>query len=416
MKATIIAIGDEILIGQITNTNAVYISEELTLLGITVVEHLTVSDTHNEILAAISSAAEKSDLVIMTGGLGPTKDDITKVALAEYLGDELVFFQDMFDKMEERFTIRGRKVSKSHEMQCYLPASVRQLNNSMGTAPGMLFEHNETMLLSMPGVPYEMKAIMKEEFLPYLQSHLDGQVIIHKTILTAGRGESMIADDIEPILEAAPDSISIAYLPSLNTVRLRLTARGVVREDLQKDLDTTVAKISDHLGDIVFGYDKYSLAECVQDMCIKSGSKLGTAESCTGGYVAHQIASVPGASAYYEGSVVTYSYDLKEKLLGVSHETLIEKGAVSEEVVEQMVKGAVKTLGTDYAIAISGIAGPGGGTPEKPVGTVCIAVGAADLVETTTIHSTKDRAKNIQYASNYALNMMRKYLLKHLKN
>lgn len=413
MKATIIAVGDEILIGQILNTNAVYISEELTQMGITVVEHLTVADAHDDIVHAIRRVSQNSDIVIMTGGLGPTKDDITKVALAEYLGDEMVFFPDMYQRIEERFAVRGIPVSKSHEMQCYLPASVKQLNNSMGTAPGMLFEHQGTIILSMPGVPYEMKAIMEEEFIPYLQDRSDEQVIIHKTILTAGRGESAIADDIEPLLEHAPESISIAYLPSLNTVRLRLTARGTDRKVLEFELQGMVAKITDHLGGIVFGYDKYSLAQSVQDLCIKKDATLGTAESCTGGFVAHQIASVPGASAYYEGSVVAYSYDLKEKLLNVSKDTLIKHGAVSEEVVDQMVRGAVKALGTDYAIAISGIAGPGGGTADKPVGTVCIAVGSADIVETKTIHSKKDRAKNIQYASNYALNMMRKFLLKH---
>lgn len=263
----------------------------------------------------------------------------------------------------------------------------------------------------MPGVPYEMKAIMTEQLLPRLAQNPDRKVILHKTIMTAGMGESSIADKIEDIVDGFDEEVSIAYLPGLAQVRLRITAKGDNESVLQSKLDKAVELVCDRVSDLVFGYDEITLQEALQQMCIDRGLTVGTAESCTGGHISHLITSISGSSAYYKGSAITYCNALKQKMLGVKAETLEAYGAVSEQVVEEMVKGALDLLDVDIAVALSGVAGPKGGSIEKPVGTVCIAVGTHGIIETRTILSSKDRSKNIAYASNQALNMLRKYVL-----
>lgn len=411
MKATILTIGDEILIGQIIDTNAAWMSQQLTTLGISVVERVTVSDEHLPIAEGIEYCLIKSDIVLITGGLGPTKDDITKVAIADYLGVEMEYHEEVFDRIKEIFTPRNIPLTDAHKEQCYLPENVVVLNNSMGTAPGMLWQHEGKQIVSMPGVPYEMKAIMKEHLLPRLALRPDRKVILHKTIMTAGMGESSIADKIEDIVDAFDKELSIAYLPGLSQVRLRITAKGDDEVALQSKLDQAVAEVSDRVSELVYGYNEITLQEALQQLCIEKGLTVGTAESCTGGHLSHLMTSISGSSAYYQGSAITYSNALKKKMLGVKEETLKAYGAVSEQVVEEMVKGALDLLDVDVAVALSGVAGPTGGTEEKPVGTVCIAVGSHGVIQTRTILASKDRSKNIAYASNQALNMLRKYVL-----
>lgn len=411
MKATILTIGDEILIGQIIDTNAAWMSQKLTALGISVIERITVSDEHQPIVKGIEYCLSKSDIVLMTGGLGPTKDDITKLAIADYLGVDMEFHEAVFDRIKAIFAPRNIPLTDAHKDQCYLPGKVEVLTNSMGTAPGMLWNHNGKQIVSMPGVPYEMKAIMTEHLLPKLAQRSDRKVILHKTIMTAGMGESSIADKIDDIVEAFDKEVSIAYLPGLSQVRLRITAKGDDESILQAKLDKAIADVSERVKDLVYGYDEITLQEALQQMCIEKGLTVGTAESCTGGHLSHLITSISGSSAYYQGSAITYSNTLKTKLLGVKEETLKAHGAVSEQVVEEMVKGALSLLDVDVAVALSGVAGPTGGSEEKPVGTVCIAVGLHGVVNTRTILASKDRTKNIAYASNQALNMLRKYVL-----
>ncbi len=411
MKATILTIGDEILIGQIIDTNAVWMSQKLTAMGISVVERLTVSDEHGAIVDGISHCLKVSDIVLMTGGLGPTKDDITKVAIAHYLKVGMQYHEEVFDRIKEIFAPRNIPLTEAHKDQCYLPENVEILTNSMGTAPGMLWHHEGKQIVSMPGVPYEMKAIMSEELLPRLDLRLDKKVILHKTIMTAGMGESSIADRLDDIIERFDDELSIAYLPGLSQVRLRITAKGDDETLLQSKLDQSVLDVSERISDVIYGYNEISLQQALQQLCIEKGITIGTAESCTGGHLSHLITSVSGSSAYYQGSAITYSNALKRKMLGVKEETLKAHGAVSEQVVEEMVKGALEVLEVDVAVALSGVAGPSGGTVDKPVGTVCIAVGSHGVTYTRTILASKDRTKNIAYASNQALNMLRKYVL-----
>lgn len=411
MKATILTIGDEILIGQIIDTNAAWMSQKLTDLGISVVERVTVTDEHLPIVDGIKYCLSKSDIVLMTGGLGPTKDDITKIAIADYLGVEMEFHESVYERIKAIFAPRNIPLTDAHKEQCYLPQNVEILTNSMGTAPGMFWQQGSKQIVSMPGVPYEMKAIMSEQLLPKLAQRPDRKVILHRTIMTAGMGESSIADRIEDLVDDFGAELSIAYLPGLAQVRLRITAKGEDAQKLQAQLDEAVDKVSVRLDDLVYGYDEISLQEALQQLCIKRNIKIGTAESCTGGYLSHLITSISGSSAYYKGSAITYSNATKQKMLAVKQETLNAFGAVSEEVVKEMVEGALTLLDVDVAVALSGIAGPTGGTEEKPVGTVCIAVGSHGVVNTRTILASKDRTKNIAYASNKALNMLRKYIL-----
>lgn len=409
-KAIILTIGDELLIGQTIDTNSAWMGEQLNALGIHIEEKIAISDTREGIVSGLERAMEKGDIVLITGGLGPTKDDITKKVMADHFGMGMRFDEPTWHRIEKLFTRWGRSTTEAHKAQCYMPDGVKILDNKMGTAPGMLFEIDGKILISMPGVPYEMKYIMEHSVLPLIKKTYTSQAIVHHTILTAGEGESRIADKIEKVVDQFPDHISIAYLPNLGMVKLRLTARGENESKLKLDLVYYGQKIEAILGDLVFGYDKESLASVIGKLAIQKKLKIATAESCTGGLVASKLVSVPGSSAYFEGSVVTYSYELKRKLLGVSQEILDTHGAVSEETVIEMVNGGIKYLDVDIVIAISGIAGPGGGTEEKPVGTVWIACGNKDKVETILINASKDRDKNIQYASNFAMNLLRKFL------
>lgn len=417
MTAHLLTIGDEILIGQITDTNSAWMSRELNLRGIRVSGKSSVGDDPAEIIAGLEHASAKVQLVISTGGLGPTKDDLTKNTLATYFGSRLVFHQDIYDRIAAYFTRIERPMPPSMHEQSMQPDNATILTNKVGTAPGLWFERNDKVFVFLPGVPFEMEYLMTHEVLPRIVERFQTRPIAHRTLLTAGEGESNIARRIEAFEDSLPDNIKLAYLPALGQVRLRLT--GVWTGDLSPDaetqlnalLDTKKAELEALLPDLVYGYDTDSLEKVVGNILLAQGKQFGTAESCTGGYLAHLITTVPGASRYYPGSVVTYSYDMKTKLLGVRTETLNTHGAVSEQTVREMAQGALDTLGVDVALAISGIAGPDGGTPDKPVGTVWMAV--SDRQRTVAVRHVfgRDRLKNIQMTGTYALNLVRKFLL-----
>lgn len=410
MKAAIITIGDEILIGQITDTNSAWLGDQLTLQGVEVTNMLTIPDKKAAIQNSLELMMDKVDLIFMTGGLGPTKDDITKISLAEYFGSELKMDEGLKTRIKTYFDTRNIPFLEAHEQQCLMPVKAKTLRNDMGTAPGMLFEKNGVKVLSMPGVPYEMKWIFTNSFLPILHEARDKSTFIyHKTIKTVGKGESNIAAQIQDLVDEFPPYISMSYLPSLGEVKLRLTARA--SEDKTDEVNNHVGLITERISDLVYGYDKTSLADSFRDLMIEKGLTLATAESCTAGYLAHKLTEVPGSSKYYMGSVVAYDYAPKMEVLKVRPDTLATHGAVSEETVKEMLSGLLDLFKTDMGIAISGIAGPGGGLPDKPVGTIWLAYGTKDAIKTKKLQLAKDRLKNIQYTAVAGINLLRRLVL-----
>ncbi len=414
MNATLINIGDELLIGQVVNTNAAWMGEQLTARGISLQQVQVIPDEAEAIRRTLRRAMDESDVVLLTGGLGPTKDDITKKVLADFFGTELVFSQRVYEhytRLSERF---GREVKEEmRRAQSMMPASADLLHNAMGVAPGMWFEQEGRVVVSMPGVPAEMKYIMEKEVLPRLQARMNGELILYRVLCTAVTGEPDVAARLEDFENRLSPNMNLAYLPRLGGVRLRLTARASVRsekerEDLERQLDEGIREMARLLGDVVYALEDISLSEATGRLLRERGLKIATAESCTGGYLAHLITSVPGSSDYYLGGVVSYANSVKQQVLGVSEETLRKHGAVSEPVVRQMVQGACRLTGADWAMATSGIAGPGGGTAEKPVGTIWIAVGNEKEQHTHLLQLGKNRLSNIQYTAMYALDVLRR--------
>lgn len=419
MTAHLLTIGDEILIGQITDTNSAWMSRALNLSGISVISKSSVGDTRQAIVSGVEHAMQTAQIVLITGGLGPTKDDVTKTTLVEMFDCQLVFHQEVYDRIAGYFQKIGRATpSDSIRSQALLPDKATILPNKVGTASGMWFEQEGKVIVSLPGVPFEMEYLMTHEVLPRLKAKFVSRPIVHRTLQTACEGESNIAKRIENFEESLPAHLKLAYLPSLGMVRLRLT--GVWPEDqvpadaealLTAELEARKAELQALIPDLIYGEEEASLQAVVGDILRQQGKQFGTAESCTGGYVAHLITSVAGSSDYFPGSVVSYSYEMKSKLLGVKTETLATFGAVSEEAVREMAEGARKTLGVDVSLAISGIAGPGGGTADKPVGTVWMAVSDAERTLVAKHIFGRDRVKNIHLTGVYALNMVRKFLL-----
>jgi nicotinamide-nucleotide amidase len=415
MTAYLLTIGDEILIGQITDTNSAWMAQQLNLQGIRIVGRTSVGDIHEEIIEGVKYALSKADLVLLTGGLGATKDDITKKALAEYFKVPLIFHDETFKRMTYFFTKINREVSEMNKNSCVMPEGALILKNDRGLAPGMWFKEGSKVVVSMPGVPYEMQHLMTERVLPRLRDAFPMSPIVHRTLLTAGEGETMLAEKLGDFEDKLPENVKLAYLPSLGTVRLRLTARGDDEAFLNTQLDALKVDLEKIVGYAVAGYDDDTMPVAIGRMLTKRGLTLGIAESCTGGYLSHLMTTVSGSSSYFEGSVIVYSYDLKVKLLNVSKTMLDTEGAVSERCVREMVTGTLDALNVDVAIAISGIAGPLGGTPEKPVGTVWVAVGNREKTITYKISLDRGRLKNIEYAANTALNLLRKFLLQTAK-
>lgn len=411
MKAAIITIGDEILIGQIIDTNSAWIAEQLNLAGIQVKEIKSIADDHDAIISVLKEYESVFDLVILTGGLGPTKDDITKNCLSEFFKSTMILSDEVLNHIKKLFKSRGFGLSEVNKLQAMVPHNCEIIQNDSGTAPGMWFEKSSTIYVSMPGVPFEMKGIVSNQLLPKLQKKLNGEIILHKTIMTQGVPESYLADKISNWEDGLNDHLKLAYLPRPGIVRLRLTAIGNDKDQLNVIVQKEIDKLLNIIPNDVFAFDDISLEKAVVDLLKKKKLSVATAESCTGGKIASYLTSVPGSSACFTGSVIAYSNDVKIKELGVSEQDLLSYGAVSKQVVSQMAKAVREKMNTDFGIASSGIAGPEGGSDEKPVGTIWIAVcGKGFCVEKRFIFG-EHRGRNIERASMAALNMLRKSIL-----
>lgn len=409
MLAEIITIGDELLIGQVVDTNSAWMADQLNSIGIRVVQITSISDNRQHILTTLKEASDRADILLITGGLGPTKDDITKETLCEYFNTRLVFNQQAFDNVSRIFSLRGYPVTELNQLQAMVPENCQVLDNIHGTAPGMWFEKDGKIIISMPGVPFEMKSIVSDHVLPRLNGKSEN-VILHQTILTEGVGESFLAAKIESWENNLPSFIKLAYLPQPGIVRLRLTAIGPDSEMLKGALQKAEEELLPLAGEYIFGHNEETFPEIIGRLLKEKNQTLATAESCTGGQIAQMITSIPGSSDYFKGGIVAYSNEIKENLLGVQHLTLLDHGAVSEATVREMAKGARERLQADYAIAVSGVAGPAGGTPEKPVGTVWIAIATPSETIARKFLFGEHRGRNIQRASVSSLSLLRKLL------
>jgi len=408
--ATLISIGDELLIGQTINTNATWMAAQLNDISIQVKEVLTISDGAVDIKSAMDRATKQSDVVLLTGGLGPTKDDITKKTLAEYFNTELVLNEEILEILKTYYAKRNRPLLQSTAELAYVPANCTVIYNKKGTAAGMWWNKEGTITVSMPGVPYEMKAMMEERVLPRLKKLFKLPVIVHKTLMCAGLGESIIAEKIKTVEENLPDHIKLAYLPNLGILRLRLSGYGTHKIQLENEIAHCSKQIAALLQNYHYGFDGITLQETLQKSFIENGWKLALAESCTGGEIAAHIVKIPGSSAYFMGGIVAYDYDVKENVLQVDHQLLQTEGAVNQQTVEQMAKNVLKKMQADFSIAVSGIAGPDGGSDEKPVGTVWIAVASKEKVEAKKLFFPLDRHKNILLSTNYALYFLWRFI------
>ena len=418
MLAEIITIGDEILIGQIVDTNSAFIARQLNNAGISVKQISSVSDDREHILTALDEAAGRADIILITGGLGPTKDDITKKTLATYFGVGLIENKEALENVQRIFRrIRGEDaiMLDVNKQQALVPENCEVILNKNGTAPGMWFNHNGKIYVSMPGVPFEMMYMIEEEVIPKLKATFKLPVIIHKTILTAGEGESFLAEKIADIENDLPPYIKLAYLPKLGQVRLRLSADGDDAAFLKQKIDKFSARIVERVGNAVVAQEDISLEKALLDLMAEKRLTLSIAESCTGGYLSYLLTQHAGSSKVFLGGAVSYSNELKENLLGVKDETIIKYGAVSEETVIEMVKGALSNFKSDFAIAITGIAGPDGGTTEKPVGTVWIGVASAERSFIKKFTFGSKRAQNIERSAITALSMLNTLLKEYKK-
>ena len=414
MKATIVTIGDEILIGQIVDTNSGYIAKALDKIGVQTTEMLSISDDKNHILDTFASLQDKVDLVIITGGLGPTKDDITKKTFCDYFEDVFVRNQEVEDHIVALFTELNFIPTQINKDQALLPSKALVLKNNYGTAAGMWMKKGKTVFVSMPGVPYEMKGIVNEELIPKIISEYKRPYIVHKTILTYGQGESMVAERIENWENNLPEYIKLAYLPSPGRVRLRLTARGENEEVLQKAIQENIQSLTTIIGDIIVGFDEDETIEVIIGRLLRQqGKTIATAESCTGGKIAQILTSVAGASNYFRGSVVSYATDTKISVLGVSTQTIDEFTVVSAAVASEMVLGIQKLMKADYAIATTGNAGPSKGDADAEIGTVFIALATPETVFVSAFNFGQPRDKVIDRTTNKALEILQKEILKN---
>lgn len=417
MKAELLTIGNEILIGQIVNTNAVWMAQQLNLIGVNVVHMSSVADDREAILMAFADAAKRADLVLITGGLGPTKDDITKKTFCDFFNTQLIIDEEVLKDVTAFFIKRNKELSELNRKQAEVAKGCLVIRNKNGTAPGMWMEKDKTIYVSMPGVPYEMKEMVSGFVLPELKKRFKLPFIYHKTILTQGIGESALAEmisDWEDDLSAK--QIGLAYLPSPGMVRLRLSGSGFNENELKSDIETEVDKLIPLIGKFIYGYEEYgkeqpTLEIILGDLLKEKKLKLGLAESCTGGYISHLITSVAGSSEYYNGCIVPYHNEYKNALLKVDNLIFEKNGAVSQECVVAMAKETLNVFKADVSIAVSGIAGPSGGTPEKPVGTVWIAVAFYDKVIAKHFIFGENRQRNIQMTANAGMNMLRKLIL-----
>jgi len=413
--AEVITIGDEILYGQTLDTNTHWMGQKLNAMGIKIIRKVSISDSSEEIISALDDASRRADIILITGGLGPTKDDLTKYTLASYFGMELKRDEASLRHIKALFESRGRAITPTNERQADLPDGCTIITNRMGTAPAMWFEREGKVVVSMPGVPYEMKTIMEEQILPRIKDKFALPVIFHKMIQTVGIGESWLSDKIEDWENNLPAHIRLAYLPSFGNVKLRLTAVGEQLDQLKADVQAEVDELLPQIEEYVFGMGDISLEEAVGDMLLAQGKTVALAESCTGGYVAHRLTSRAGSSAYFQGALVPYHNQFKNEVLHVQSDTLEKYGAVSEQTVIEMAQNIRKMMNADFGLASSGIAGPGGGTDEKPVGTVWIAVADEQRIVTRKLMLSKDRELNIKLTNVALLNLLRKQLISNVK-
>ncbi|TVQ43006.1 MAG: competence/damage-inducible protein A [Saprospirales bacterium] len=409
-SAILISVGDELLIGQTINSNAAWLGEKLLAFGIEVVEMITVGDNKSHMLRVLHESHQRAELVIVTGGLGPTRDDLTALVLGEYFQKNMVFNEEVFSWIKAFKMAQKKPVNELHRKQAYLPEDFIYFRNLAGTAPAMVYRDNGTIFVSLPGVPYEMKSLMNEYVFPWINKKISRKIFLTKTLHTAAVPESEIASILSDFEDNLADGLSLAYLPSLARVKIRINSRAVTEEEAKAALTKAESKIRELLGDMIYGENEDSLEGVVGRLLMEKKQFLGTAESCTGGYIAQMITSVPGASQYFNGSVVAYSNEVKMDLLGVKKTTLINHGAVSEETVVEMVKGICRRLKVENAIAVSGIAGPQGGSPEKPIGMVCLAVGNVENQVVDTVYLNHNRKLNIEKSAFLALNMLRLFL------
>jgi nicotinamide-nucleotide amidase len=414
VRAEIITIGDEILYGQILDTNTQWISFELDKLGIKTIRKSSVGDSAEEITAILNESKSRADVVFITGGLGPTKDDLTKKVLSDFFQCSQEMNEDALKDVTEFFFKRGRELTDINRGQALLPTKAQFIPNKQGTAPCMWFDEFGVIWVSMPGVPFEMKAIMENEVIPKLISHFKTPIIYHKVIKTIGIGESYLSDLIQDWELSLPKHIKLAYLPSLGIVKLRLTAFGDDLETLKLNVETQIDALRPTINSYIFGYNKDEISEVVGQLLLKNKATIALAESCTGGHLSHQFTQISGCSEYYMGGVISYSNEVKKEILHVSESILNVDGAVSESCVTAMARSIREKFKSTYGMATSGIAGPAGGSVEKPVGTVWIALASEEEVITRKLHLGGNRMQNIHMTSLNSLNLLRRYLLKDL--
>lgn len=411
MKAEIITIGDELLIGQTLDTNSSWIGSELSQIGFDVCRITSIHDRRDDILGAFNEAFVRSDVTLITGGLGPTSDDITKNLLCEFFNTRLVMNKAVLSMIEEMVRKRDMPMNENNRRQAEVPESCRVLLNATGTAPGMLFEKSGKIFVSMPGVPYEMKYIMNEHVLPELKERFTSQVILHRNIMTYGEPEARLAEMLTDFEKGLPGEIKLAYLPSGGIIKLRLTATGPDRQLISSKIEEQVKKLYKVIPQLIYAENEQSFEEVIQKVLIEKHQTICTAESCTGGKIANMITSVAGSSSCFRGSVIAYDNSVKTKVLGIDEDVIRRHGAVSREVVTLMAVNARKLLETDYAVSTSGIAGPDGGSEEKPVGTVWIAVASEKGTIAEKFVYGNNRITNIYRFSIAALNLARKQII-----
>jgi len=413
VKARIITIGDEILIGQIVDTNSAWLATELHQLGIAIERIVSIADTREAIHDALNAVDDSIALVILTGGLGPTKDDITKAALGDWFNSGWRTDAMVLERVAEHFAIRGLPMPEVNRGQAEVPDNCEVLFNAHGSAPGMWFEKNGSVFISMPGVPFEMKSIFTDHAIPRIRTRIQKLPIIHRTIMTQGIGESSLMEIIGDWEENLRNSgLKLAYLPSVGSVRLRVSGFGNDEPALQRQIDQEVGNVLPLISKYAFGFDDEALESVIGKLLKTQGKTLSTAESCTGGYISHMLTSIPGSSAYFNGGAVTYSNQAKMEVLGVDEASLETYGAVSETVAIQMAEGARRIFHTDFAIATTGIAGPDGGTEEKPVGTVWIGISGPSGSFAQRFRMGDHRERNIRKSAMQGLQMVRKEILK----
>ncbi len=406
MKAVIISIGEELLTGLTVNTNAAWIAMQLNHAGIEVIETRVVTDNTDDILRTLRSVEQMVPLVLITGGLGPTRDDVTREVLCRYFDASLVLDQQVLDDITRFFAMRGRKITDINRGQALVPDKAEIIRNPYGTAPGFWFKKEGRSVIAMPGVPYEMKEMVNKHIVPALMKKPREQYLVHKTILTHGIGESYLAERIAGWEDNLPENISLAYLPSAGIVKLRITAKGQHEQPLHKAIEEQVKKLLQLVPEYVWGYDNDTLEGVTGQMLKDQGKTVSTAESCTGGYIAHKITSIPGSSAWFAGTIVAYHNRVKQEILNVSPQLIRTHGAVSRKVAEEMAENVKKLLNTDYAIGVTGIAGPDGGSKEKPVGTSWIAIATGSGVNSRKFKFGDNRERNISRTANAALAML----------